>query len=80
MESKKSKSVYYLITETEIYRTDEILKQINQWHKAFKTGRLVQVPNADPEALDEFEIRLEQTYLECRRLARNDTGLPDSDF
>ena len=72
MESKNSRTVYYLITETEIYRSDQILRQIDDWQKAFRTGRLVQVPDADPEALDEFEAHLEQTYLEGRSLARAD--------
>jgi hypothetical protein len=74
MESRniKSKSVYYLITDTEIYRTDQILKQIDQWANAFQNGRVIQCPYADEASLDEFEAHLEETCLEVNRLVRQD--------
>lgn len=80
MESKNSSTVYYLITENEIYRTDEILSQIDKWHQAFRTGRIVRLPNATREALDEFETHLEQTYLEGRRLSHQEGGGSSSEF
>jgi hypothetical protein len=68
----KPKTVYYLVTETEVYRTDELLKQIDQWVQAFLTGRLIQAPCADQNSLDEFEAHLESTLLETQKLAQHD--------
>lgn len=72
MESKKNKTVYYLVTDTEIYRTDEILNQIDHWVAAFLTGRIIRALDADPTSLDEFEAHLEATLLETQKLAREE--------
>ena len=66
------KTIYYLITEDKIYRTDEILKQIKEWIDAFLVGKLIKVPYAHKNALDEFEAHLESTLLECQKLAQHD--------
>ena len=68
----KSKLVYLLVTDDSIYRTDELLEQIDSWIHAFKTGKLIRVPNATPESIDEFETHLESIYLETERMARHD--------
>jgi hypothetical protein len=73
MESKnKSKLVYFLVTEDAIYRTDELLEQIDHWIHAFKTGSLIRAPNAMAEAIDEFEAHLESIYLETKKLVQRD--------
>ena len=72
--ASKQKTVYYLVTETEIYRTDEILKQVDEWVRAFLIGRLVQVPFADLDSLAEFEAHLENTLLETQKLTQEDLG------
>lgn len=69
---RKTKTVYYLVTESEIYRTDELLKQIDQWVQAFLTGRLIQAPYADQNSLDEFEAHLQETLLETQKLVQYD--------
>ncbi len=68
----KSKFVYFLITDDGIYRTDELLEQITSWIHAFKTGKLIRVPNATSEAIDEFEAHLESIYLETERMTQHD--------
>jgi hypothetical protein len=73
MESKKkSKSVYFLVTDTEIYRTDQILRQIDLWADAFRNGKVIQCPYANEALLDEFEAHLDETCLEVRRLVQQD--------
>jgi hypothetical protein len=66
------KPVYYLVTEKEVYRTDEMLQQIDEWIDAFLTGKWIRCPEAPPEALDEFEAHLLQTLQETQKLIRND--------
>lgn len=70
--NKKPKTVYYLITHDEIYRTDQLLDQIDRWIYAFRHGKLIRAPYADQESLDEFEAHLEQTLLETQRLTQLD--------
>jgi hypothetical protein len=68
----KLKTVYYLVTETEIYRTDKILEQINEWIHAFKSGKILRVPSITENELDEFEAHLEETLLESQKLVQQD--------
>lgn len=68
------KTVYYLVTQNEIYRTDEILKQIDSWIDAFRNGKIIRAPYADQGSLDEFEAHLEQTLLETQILMHRDLG------
>lgn len=64
------KTVYYLVTETEIYCTDHILKQIDEWIHAFKSGKLIRVPSLNQDELDEFEAHLEETLLRIQKLVQ----------
>ena len=68
----KSKLVYLLATETGIYRSDEILEQMDFWIHALKTGRLIRVPNATPEAIDEFEAHLQSVFSATERMPQRD--------
>lgn len=70
--NQKSKSVYFIVTDTEIYRTDLILEQIDEWIRIFKTGKIIRTTHADEESLDEFEAHLEQTLKEVQTLTQND--------
>lgn len=78
--NKKPKTVYFLITETEIYRTDYILKQIDEWITAFVSGRIVRAPYPDENSLDEFEAHLQKTADEIKKLIKNDTDHDDYAF
>ena len=66
----KLNTVYYLVTETEIYRTDHILKQIDEWIHAFKSGKLIRVPSITQDELDEFEAHLEETLFKSQKLVQ----------
>jgi hypothetical protein len=67
-----SNTVYYLVTETEIYRTDRILQQIDEWIDAFKVGKIVLAPGGTQIELDEFEAHLEAACFEMKSMIRHD--------
>ncbi len=71
-QKKSKRPVYYLVTEKEVYRTDEILNQMDEWIQAFLTGRLIRCQGVSREALDEFEAHLTQTLQETEKLIRHD--------
>lgn len=69
-QKRKSKILFYLLTETALYRSDQMLKQIDEWIHALQTGELIETDTDDSEALDEFEAHLKQTYLKTRDLLK----------
>ena len=73
MESKyKTKTVYFITTDTAIYRSDEIFKQLDDWIQALKVGQLIRVETADSDSLDEYEAHLADLQLESQKLVREE--------
>lgn len=68
----KIKTVYYLITDQEVYRTDQILHQLDEWIKAFRSGQWIRTEGTDEESLDEYQAHLEQVVLETQRLTQEE--------
>jgi hypothetical protein len=73
--SYKTKAVYFLVTDTAIYRSDAILDQINEWIAAFKTGQLIPVGLAAPESLDEYEAHLAEVLLERQKMKKEEIDI-----
>lgn len=73
--NRKTKVVYFLITEKEVYRSDEVLNQIDEWIAALKIGKLVRVEPADLESLDEYEAHLTEAFLENKKLKQEEANI-----